>query len=156
VTESDRWHRQALWWIAAAAILPRVPAPSIDACGRRFRSNRPRLLPPRRPWRRGRITGEKLGDAETAGAARDDVMIAVRRGHIAQDFGNGADAMQVLGPRRVDRGIFCRTTPIGLSARAAAWAPAMDRGRPRPSGATTPGKRTALRVGRMIRRDRAV
>jgi hypothetical protein len=33
-------------------------------------------------------------------------MIAVRRGHIAQDFGNGADAMQVLGPRRVDRGIL--------------------------------------------------
>ena len=52
------------------------------------------------------ITGEKLGDAETAGAARDDVMIAVRRGHVTQDFGHRADAMQMLGPRRVDRGVL--------------------------------------------------
>ena len=52
------------------------------------------------------IAGEELGDAEAAGAARDDVMIAVRRRHITQDFGHGADAMEVLGPRRVDRGVL--------------------------------------------------
>ena len=45
-------------------------------------------------------------------------------------------------------------SPLGYAPgawAAAAWAPAMDCGRPRPSGATTPGKSTALRVGRMIK-----
>ena len=51
------------------------------------------------------IAGQELGDAEAAGAARDEVMAAVRRGHVAQDFGDRADAMQMLGPRRVDRGV---------------------------------------------------
>ena len=50
-----------------------------------------------------RVTRHELGDAEAASAARDEMMAAVLRGHVAQDFGHRADAMEMLGPRRVDR-----------------------------------------------------
>ena len=45
---------------------------------------------------------------------------------------------------------FCRMTPTGLSALAAAWAPAIDCGRPSVSGATMPGNSTAFRVGKRM------
>ena len=51
------------------------------------------------------IAGQELEHAEAPRAARDQMMVAVGRGHIAQDLGDGADAMQMLGPRRIDRGV---------------------------------------------------
>ena len=52
-----------------------------------------------------RIAGQKFADAEAARASGDHVMAAVGCGHIAQDLGDGADAMQMLGPGRLDGGI---------------------------------------------------
>ena len=50
-----------------------------------------------------RIAGDELAHAEAPRAARHEVMVAVGRGHVAQDLGGRADAMQMLGPRRLDR-----------------------------------------------------
>src|SRR6516225_1580278 len=49
------------------------------------------------------ITGQELGDAEAAGDARENMMTAVRRGDVAQDFGDGADAAEIVGPRCLDQ-----------------------------------------------------
>ena len=41
-------------------------------------------------------------------------MAAVLRGHVAQDLGDRADAMEMLGPRRVDRGVVLEQHADGL------------------------------------------
>ena len=97
------------------------------------------------------VAGDELGDAEAPGAARDEVMVAVRRR--SRSAGSRRPCRRDAGARAQacrSTASFWSSTPIGLSARAAACAPAMDCGRPSPSGATTPGNSTALRVGRMI------
>ena len=60
------------------------------------------------------VARHEFGDAEAAGAARDEVMAAVLRGHVAQDFGDRADAMEVLGPRRVDGRVVLEQHADGL------------------------------------------
>ena len=54
------------------------------------------------PCHEERIAGGELEDAEAPDAAADHVMRAVRRGHVAQDLGRGADLVQLLGGRLVD------------------------------------------------------
>ena len=44
-------------------------------------------------------------DLKAASTARDEMMAAVLRGHVAQDLGDRADATEMLGPGRVDRGV---------------------------------------------------
>ena len=97
------------------------------------------------------IARQELEHAKAPRAAGDQMMIAVGRGDIAQNLGRSADAMEMLGARRRrPRDRFCSSTPTGLSAWAAACAPAIDCGRPSASGTTMPGNSTALRVGTMI------
>ena len=50
-----------------------------------------------------RVAREKLAHAEAPRAARHEVMSAVRRGHVAQDVGGRADAVQMFRLRRLDR-----------------------------------------------------
>ena len=57
------------------------------------------------PRHEKRIAGQELEHAEAPRAARDEVMVAVGRGHVAQDLADGADAMQMLRARRLDRGV---------------------------------------------------
>ena len=52
-----------------------------------------------------RIARQEFEHAEAPYAAGHQMMIAVRRGDIAQDFAHGADAMEMLGARRLDRGV---------------------------------------------------
>src|SRR5262245_23581826 len=54
------------------------------------------------------------------------------------------------GPGASIAASVCKSTPTGRSPCAAAWAPAIDCGRPSVSGTTMPGNSTALRVGRRI------
>ena len=97
-----------------------------------------------------RIARQELAHAEAPRAAGDQMMVAVGRGDVAQDLGDGADLMQMLRAGRVDRGSFCSSTPTGRSDLAASCAPAIDCGRPSVIGTTMPGKSTALRVGTRI------
>ena len=52
-----------------------------------------------------RIARQEFEHAEAPYAAGHQMMIAVRRGDITQDFAHGADAMEMLGARRLDRGV---------------------------------------------------
>ena len=70
-----------------------------------------------------RIARQEFEHAEAPRAARDQMMVAVRRGHVAQDFGDGADAMEMLGPGRVDRGVALQQHAdrlVGLRGRLGA------------------------------------
>ena len=51
------------------------------------------------------IAGQELEHAKTPRAARDQMMVAVGRGHITQDLADRTDAMQMLGAGRIDRGV---------------------------------------------------
>ena len=98
-----------------------------------------------------RIARQKFEHAEAPYAARDQMMIAVGRGDIAQDFGHGADADgDARGRASRPRGRSAAARRPACRACAAACAPAIDCGRPSASGTTMPGNSTALRVGRMI------
>ena len=64
-----------------------------------------------------RIARQEIAHAEAPRAAGDQMMVAVGRGDVAQDLGDGADLMQMLRAGRVDRGVLLQQhadRPVGF------------------------------------------
>jgi hypothetical protein len=69
------------------------------------------------------VTGQEFEHAEAPLPAHNEVMVAVRRGDVAQNLGDGADAMQMLWAWAFDRRVALkqhadRLVGLGCSLRA--------------------------------------
>ena len=66
-----------------------------------------------------RIARQELAHAEAPRAAGDQMMVAVGRGDVAQDLGDGADLVQMLRRGRGDRSVLLQQhadRPVGLGS----------------------------------------
>ena len=61
-----------------------------------------------------RIAGKDFDHAEAPPAAGNEMMVAVRRGDIAKNLGDRANAMQMLWSWRIDRRVVLQQNPDGL------------------------------------------